>query len=111
MASRRAAGIVCGYFNSKHEIWGGEHTDSRGEELNAWAVVNQLEIMNNADSLPTFEFTNGRSWVDVTMLRGATGAEWMVLKEETLSDHRAVIFAVELEAIGDGVAGASEGRV
>ena len=94
--------VIGGDFNGKHESWGGELTDARGEELNAWAVVNRMDVLNDPESLPTFESTNGRSWVDVTLLSGAAVMSWTVSDEETLSDHRAIVFTVQLEIAGDG---------
>ena len=68
--------------------------EARGEGVTAWTVANDMDVVNDAASLPTFETVNGRSWVDLTMVRGADAVNWSVCEDETLSDHRAISFQV-----------------
>lgn len=87
--------LVAGDFNVKNEAWGGDMTDERGEELMEMAVMYGWELANDRNQGPTFESTNGRSWVDVTWSRELEIGEWKVGDTETLSDHKYVTFRVK----------------
>ncbi|CAD6215004.1 GSCOCG00012837001-RA-CDS, partial [Cotesia congregata] len=54
--------------NAKSERWGSETDDARGEKLEQFIDAHRLEIVNNAREGPTFESTNGSSYIDVTLV-------------------------------------------
>lgn len=53
--------IIMGDFNAKHEVWGGEATDERGEAITDLAGAVNLEVANDRESEPTFETINGKN--------------------------------------------------
>lgn len=90
--------IITGDFNAKNVLWGGDISDQKGGELLDWAMANDMLIINNRDDLPTFESTNGRSWIDMTLIsKNAELEEWKVREEETLSWHRAIVTTIKIE--------------
>ncbi|CAG5073501.1 Similar to Retrovirus-related Pol polyprotein from type-1 retrotransposable element R1 (Fragment) (Bradysia coprophila) [Cotesia congregata] len=60
--------IVSMDANAKSERWGSETDDARGEKLEQFVDAHELEIVNNAREGPTFESTNGSSYIDVTLV-------------------------------------------
>lgn len=87
--------LIGGDFNAKNIVWGGERTDSRGCELAQFIIASDLYPLNSSTSPPTFESTNGHSWIDLTLtssniLREITN--WTVLDEPTGSDHKYIFF-------------------
>ncbi|XP_044580730.1 uncharacterized protein LOC123262532 [Cotesia glomerata] len=54
--------------NAKSERWGSETDDVRSEKLEQFIDAHELEIINNAREGLTFESTNGRSYIDVTLV-------------------------------------------
>lgn len=89
--------IVAGDFNAKHQAWGGVTTDARGELLLEWLCGMDMFVANDNRSLATFSSSNGESWVDVTVCKRVNVQEWEVLEEDTLSDHRYIVFAIRGE--------------
>lgn len=89
--------VITGDFNAQSQVWGGSTTDGRGEKILEWATENDLLILNEADDLPTYDCSRGHSWIDLTIVnKEVSWDEWQVLEEETLSDHRAIWFEVEI---------------
>ncbi|XP_026331368.1 uncharacterized protein LOC113238749, partial [Hyposmocoma kahamanoa] len=93
-AVRRAAPtpvLVLGDFNAKSAAWGSPVTNTRGPELENWAAVLGLAILNRGHA-NTCVRRNGGSIVDVTFATPSLAARvsgWQVLEdEETLSDHK-----------------------
>ena len=84
--------VVGGDINAKHESWGGSVTDVREDVVSDWMVVNRLELLNDAESEPPVSTVNGSSWIDLSMCRGVECLSWEVADEETLSDHRLLVF-------------------
>lgn len=90
--------VIAGDFNARNTLWGGEVTNTRGRQLAQFSHSHQLRILNNPDSLPTFETQYAGTWIDVTMAAGAawsSGTFWEVRDTPTLSDHRYILFGLE----------------
>jgi len=88
--------IVAGDFNSKSPEWGGETLDNRGQLLTDWAASCNLYSLNTGDR-PTFERGDYGSFLDVTFGSERTASRlrsWEVLDEESLSDHRYIMFEI-----------------
>ena len=51
--------VIVGDFNSHSPSWGYSSMDSKGEDVEEWAVMNQLVLVNKPDDPPTF---TSRSW-------------------------------------------------
>lgn len=82
--------LILGDFNSKNPAWGGAQLDQRGEQLTEFILAHDLFIINDPDSPPTFNTTNGRSWIDLTLcthnlIRYINS--WEVMDELSGSDH------------------------
>ncbi|XP_026327647.1 uncharacterized protein LOC113235940 [Hyposmocoma kahamanoa] len=99
---RRAAPtrvLVLGDFNAKSAAWGSPVTNARGPELENWAAVLGLAILNRGHA-NTCVRRNGGSIVDVTFATPSLAARvsgWQVLEdEETLSDHKYIRMRVSL---------------
>lgn len=83
--------LITGDFNSKNITWGGNITDDRGEELIEFIIKNDLIILNNMNSEPTFDCNRGKSWIDLTLVSSGMFTyikKWEVTKDSTCSDHR-----------------------
>lgn len=68
----------------------GDKTDVKGELIADFIIENDLHLVNNPNSLTTFESTNGRSWIDLTVANTEMAkniSEWNVLNEPSGSDH------------------------
>lgn len=86
--------IVLGNFNTKHPIWGGHRTDSRGETLLDFINYHDFNILNEASSPPTFDSTIGQSWIDLAFSKNFDDnvLNFKVHDDISLSDHRLITF-------------------
>lgn len=86
--------IVSGDFNSKSPQWGMRNSDSRGLLLTDWMATNNLKVVNKGCE-PTFQCGSYGSILDLTITSEEVQIEhWLVSEEETLSDHRYIIFEI-----------------
>ncbi|KAH7949273.1 hypothetical protein HPB49_006936 [Dermacentor silvarum] len=87
--------ILGGDLNAKHVLWGPEPGDMRGAQLVQFVNANSLQILNSPASLPTFETSYARSWIDVTRASvslASPGFTWLVSDRDNLSHHRYIEF-------------------
>ena len=85
--------VVSGDFNAKNQGWGGETINTRGENLMNWILLNNFNLENKRGP-PTFDCSRGHSWIDVTFSKNIEVINWMVINEESLSDHRIITFEI-----------------
>lgn len=94
--------IIGGDANAHHIVWGSTDINLRGERLLEYISSTNLEILNKGTS-PTF-VTRGRAEVlDITLASPNISKSikgWHVSPEETLSDHREIVFQLEREMHG-----------
>lgn len=94
--------IICGDFNAKSPLWGGDSVDRRGTALAEFVFSRGMVVMNTG-SKPTFERSHSRSYIDVTFnterLAGRI-KKWEVLEEESLSLHNYIKMTIEGEGPG-----------
>ena len=86
--------IVAGDFNAKSRSWSGGPEDRRGQLLDEMMVSLDLIVINQP-GMATFERRASSSVLDLTFLRPTLRKhlrEWIILDEESLSDHRYVCF-------------------
>lgn len=57
--------VIGGDFNSKTQLWGCDHTNSRGEELIRWAASRDMVLMNEGNKATCIR-PQGISIVDLT---------------------------------------------
>lgn len=84
--------------NSKSEVWFSPSTDSRGVKLSDFFSAWQLFVLNE-DCGPTFQATQGSSYIDVTVV-GQNIVQyfgnWCIPDCDSLSDHRMISFDMDI---------------
>lgn len=96
--------LIAGDFNARSPVWGDQTEDCRGEKLLEFCSANNLFISNNENSIPTFQATQGHSWVDLTIVQFKEDSklnDWKVRKDETLSDHQEIEYGYAERASTD----------
>lgn len=84
--------------NAHHVVWGSTDTNDRGRDLLEYIAGTDLEILNRGNK-PTFQTKNRREVLDVTLCSGGLVGRvrgWKVSEEESLSDHKQLIFWLTL---------------
>ncbi|XP_074036343.1 uncharacterized protein [Leptinotarsa decemlineata] len=88
--------IITGDFNAKSPEWGMNFSDARGHKMTEWIAANNLIVVNHGEK-PTFVHQSYGSILDLTIstenIRPLI-TQWNVLDDESLSDHRYIIFEV-----------------
>lgn len=76
MAATKLPVVVCGDFNAKNKLWGGEVTDWKGEYLLTAATAVGMVTLNDGVH-PTLVRANGQSFIDLTLVsQELTGSSW-----------------------------------
>lgn len=86
--------IIAGDFNGKSPQWGMNITDARGRVITEWIAQNDLVVLNEGTT-PTFQRRDQSSILDLTLATPdvkKTIKKWEVSDEESLSDHKFIIF-------------------
>ncbi|GBM01867.1 hypothetical protein AVEN_218985-1 [Araneus ventricosus] len=92
-----------GDFNAKSNVWSPKETDRRGEEVLSFISKWNITVVNDPNSIPTYNCTKGESWIDLTLTRNITDRhirEWKVHDQETLRDHRLLLTEVNFQKTG-----------
>ncbi|XP_023232094.1 uncharacterized protein LOC111631977 [Centruroides sculpturatus] len=87
--------LIAGDLNAHSPAWGGEVFDRRGGLLEEFFMHNDLLVINNPLSPPTFTSHRGESWIDVTVGCSRTYTKinnWRVLSEDSLTEHALISF-------------------
>lgn len=82
--------------NAHHTVWGSSNINSRGTHLLEFIVSKNMEILNKG-SEATFRNARRSEVIDLTLCTQNFKElvhDWHVSKEETLSDHAAIIFEI-----------------
>lgn len=92
MKTTREEIVVAGDFNSKSPEWGETRADK--STVCEFIARNDLVVLNRGCT-PTFVRGNSSSIIDLTI--GTTSfarkvVDWKVMEDETLSDHRYIVF-------------------
>ncbi|KAL3243006.1 hypothetical protein MRX96_020685 [Rhipicephalus microplus] len=85
--------VVAGDFHAKHLVWGPNAGDERGAHLLEFAAANELILLNDPQSRPTYETPYAASWIDVTLASFTavqSGFQWEVREDLTHSEHRCI---------------------
>ncbi|KAH7986113.1 hypothetical protein HPB51_026711 [Rhipicephalus microplus] len=83
--------VVAGDFHAKHLVWGPNAGDERGARLLEFAAANELIVLNDPQSRPTYETPYAASWINVTLpsfTAVQSGFQWEVREDLTHSEHR-----------------------
>lgn len=80
--------IILGDFNAKSLLWGQHPLDHRGAQLIDIIVQEDLVVLNNNDSHPSFQSSRGISWIDlaITNIKDADFI-FQITDDITNSDH------------------------
>lgn len=90
--------ILAGDFNARNPIWGGDVLNSRGAQLAHFIHSTRLKILNDPNSVATFQNAYSESWIDLTLVSGPIwegDCLWNVHDTPTLSDHKYVVFGLQ----------------
>lgn len=90
--------IIAGDFNAKSPLWGMGFSDARGHLMTEWISANNY-VINNQGEKPTFTHQSYGSILDLTISTEniyQNVTHWEVLDDETLSDHRYILFDVTI---------------
>lgn len=82
--------------NAHHSIWGSSNTNDRGEYLLEFIMANNLDILNEGNK-PTFINIRRQKVIDITLATASVKHRikwWHVSDEESLSDHRYILFEI-----------------
>ncbi|KAJ8910521.1 hypothetical protein NQ315_012818 [Exocentrus adspersus] len=92
--------IILGDINAKSPMWGSPREDQRGEYWSEWIATLNIGVLNDGKK-PTFVRGQSKSYIDVTCASSKIQRviqNWMVLDDETLTDHQYITF--EMSAAG-----------
>ncbi|GBO19825.1 hypothetical protein AVEN_62429-1 [Araneus ventricosus] len=93
--------FIFGDFNAKSSIWGPRDTDKRGEILLDLIIENDLLIVNDSKSLPSYSCpSKGQSWIDLFLLKNVSCdiiISWRIDDRINFSDHNFMDFEFSLE--------------
>lgn len=83
--------IIFGDFNAKSTLWGQHPLDRRGAQLIDIIVQENLTVLNNNDSPPSFQSSRGISWIDLA-ITNITEADFtfQITDDITNSDHNLI---------------------
>lgn len=57
--------LIMGDFNAKNQIWGSQTTHEKGDKILEFLVHNNLTLLNDQDSPPTFKTARAKGWIDL----------------------------------------------
>ncbi|XP_023212518.1 uncharacterized protein LOC111615322 [Centruroides sculpturatus] len=89
--------LMVGDLNTHSPVWGGECFDSRGGLLEEFFASNNLYVVNNPYSPPTFTSSRGESWIDVTTCNEDLFPyiiNWRVMEEDSISEHAYIAYEI-----------------
>lgn len=86
-------------MNAHSELWGYDDEDEKGQQLINHINQLRLLVLNNPNSLPTFETTHLRGWPDISLTSMNLFpyfSSWEVEREVHLGDHRLITLELDL---------------
>jgi hypothetical protein len=81
--------------NAHSEVWFDRRNDERGDHLLNFISQNNMVLLNNNESEPTFDSDRGHSSIDLTLISFNlinSATDWQILDESSLSDHKYITF-------------------
>lgn len=83
--------------NARSSLWHDTVTNTRGKDMEEFLVSNNLYLLNEGNQGPTFENSQGKSRVDLTITTShllPILSQWNCGKEESCSDHKIITFNI-----------------
>lgn len=92
--------LILGDFNAKSPLWGKRDLENRGKKVTDLIINNDLIIINNPDSPPTFIGPQGSSWIDLalTNIHPDKIQDWKIDDRITISDHQIMEITISSES-------------
>lgn len=80
-------------WNAHSTTWGYNNEDVKGRKVLDFLAASQLLLLNTQGAPPSFEAFRSKGWPDLTMSTPniARIAQWQVLDDITLSDHKYIL--------------------
>jgi hypothetical protein len=81
--------------NAHSEVWFDRRNDERGDHLLNFISQNNMILLNNNESEPTFDSDRGQSTIDLTLISFNlinSVTDWQISDESSLSDHKFITF-------------------
>jgi ribonuclease HI len=96
---------ILGDFNAKSSTWGQRPIDDRGLVLLEFVDRNDLTILNDPESIPTFSCSRGDSWIDLVMTNDSNrfNYEFEVSDAISNSDHNLVVLKVYMDMVSNEI--------
>ncbi|KAJ8917622.1 hypothetical protein NQ315_000105 [Exocentrus adspersus] len=89
--------VLAGDFNGKNEVWGSYETDTRGQDIQEWAILGGFVINNEPQDPPSFCSNRGVGWPDLVINKNVRVTDRVTEEEEeSLSDHRHITYSIEI---------------
>lgn len=91
--------LLLGDFNAHSTLWGYDSEDARGEVIQDLLSFQDLIVLNNPNSPPTFETSRAKGWPDLSLCSPTLHdivTSWEVLEETSLSDHKYISVSIDL---------------
>ena len=92
--------IVAGDLNSRSPLWNSDHTCARGELIEKFLFLNNMETLNGPSAIPTFQSPKASSFIDAAFASSWLAqnlTSWETLDIDLLgSDHRGLMFSIQL---------------
>lgn len=85
--------IIGGDFNCRSELWFDKRNSARSNLLEEFILQNNLDIANQPGNPPTFNSTNGQSFIDLTLSSNMDPfclTNWETKENITSSDHNLI---------------------
>ncbi|KAK7899409.1 hypothetical protein WMY93_020262 [Mugilogobius chulae] len=92
--------IWCGDFNAHNTLWGGGHTESNGQVVEALLEENDLVCLNDGRGTRYDVCTGRKSVLDLTLVSNALASKsiWDVWPKDFMgSDHFPVVTSIQIE--------------
>ncbi|GBM95925.1 hypothetical protein AVEN_85277-1 [Araneus ventricosus] len=86
--------LICADLNAHSRIWGYANEDTRGAQVEDFLLAQQLFLLNETNSPPSFEHRGRKGWPDLSFIKGtdfANSCTWKVLEDYTHSDHNYIL--------------------
>ena len=92
--------ILAGDLNSNSPLWNSPFTCQRGEHIESFVALNDLDILNQPSSIPTFESSTNTSFIDAAFAStdlASNLTQWETLDLDVFgSDHRGILFSFQV---------------
>ncbi|GBO38903.1 hypothetical protein AVEN_253326-1 [Araneus ventricosus] len=62
--------LICADLNAHSRIWGYANEDTRGAQVEDFLLAQQLYLLNETNSPPTFEHRGRKGWPDLSFIKG-----------------------------------------